>query len=141
MYKIKSLRITLLGFIFVFSSPDLHSQNLVPNPGFEKWKQEIKNWSNTHVAFNQAIVDWYSPNEGSPDIFQIKYIGKFILKRPKINMSQNATRTGKGMIGLKLYGCEDDEHCKEYVQVCSSKVESADAKRSEILYRILGKGS
>ena len=113
----KTIELLVAIFILILLPACGFSQNLVPNPGFENWKKEVKNWSGNHMSFNRAIADWFTPNEGSPDLFQKRHIGKFIFKRPKLDMTPYTPRTGKGMIGLKMYGCEDGAHCKEYVQV------------------------
>ena len=104
-------------FIYLFfTTYFLYSQNIIPNPSFEYCKRPINNWIATHILFEKSMNDWFVPNEGSPDILQKKYLGKFFFKRPKVNLVPYSPKNGDVMIGLKLYGCENGQHCKEYIQ-------------------------
>ena len=109
----KSFLITVLGLLVSFH---VQCQNLVPNPGFENCTREVNNWIGNYRSFGNAIENWSSPNEGSPDILQRKFIGNMFIKRPKVNLSPYQPRNGDVILGLKLYGCEGGAHCKEYIQ-------------------------
>lgn len=105
-----------LAYFFILTLP-LTSQNLIPNPSFEQCNRVVNNWMGNHKSFERASDDWFVPNKSSPDLLQRAYLGKMFEKRPKINLATYAPRSGDVMIGLKCYGCEDGQHCKEYVEV------------------------
>ena len=112
--KIKSTFLLLLGLCASYFA---QSQNLVPNPGFEDCTREVNNWIGNYRSFGNAVEHWFSPNEGSPDVLQRKYIGNMFIKRPKVNLSPYEPRSGDVIIGFKLFGCEGGAHCKEYIQI------------------------
>ncbi len=43
--------------------------NLIPNPSFEDYKKVLKGWSITADDFNATTIAWYSPPDGTSDIF------------------------------------------------------------------------
>ncbi|MEN0006437.1 MAG: OmpA family protein [Bacteroidota bacterium] len=93
------------------------AQNLVPNPSFERVNAIDDRWSSTYYRFEQHIQDWTSPTQGSPDLLFVQYLGKMLPKRPYVDLSTYAPRTGKFMLGIKTYGCLNQAmHCKEYIQ-------------------------
>lgn len=92
-------------------------QNLVPNPGFEYCRIPINNWMFTNVEFDDSMINWFSPNSGSPDILQLKELGRMRHARPNVAIASYRPRSGNVMVGLKLLGCEGGEHCKEFLQV------------------------
>jgi len=106
------INIVLLGYAL-----NSFCQNLVPNNSFEKCNKVVDNWISTHTSFERAINDWNVPNEGSPDILFEEKLGRMKFKRPKVDLTPYHPRTGKVVLGLKLYGCENGQHCKEYIQV------------------------
>jgi OmpA-OmpF porin, OOP family len=62
LVKITGLSI-LLGFIY----PDVISQNLVPNPGFEVYETCPENYTITYQK--TLLPGWYMPTRGTPDYF------------------------------------------------------------------------
>jgi len=106
-----------LSFLLLLCSAYSFAQNLVPNPGFEKAKKVPYNWMHNQRLFHEHMEDWTSPNGGSPDVFFIGTMGKFGFKRPNVDVSTHAPRSGKFMAGIKTYGClSQTTHCKEYLQ-------------------------
>jgi outer membrane protein OmpA-like peptidoglycan-associated protein len=92
-------------------------QNLVPNPGFEYCRIPINNWMFTNMEFDDSMINWFSPNSGSPDILQLKELERMRFARPKIDIASYRPKRGNVMVGLKLFGCEGGEYCKEFLQV------------------------
>lgn len=93
------------------------SQNLILNPSFEEVTEITTRWSGTYADFDKRMKYWDSPNQGSPDILFVKALNKMHPKRPKVDLSNHLPRTGKFMVGIKTYGCNNTPHCKEYVQI------------------------
>lgn len=108
----------ILLFCFVFLVKQAaFGQNLVPNEGFEYCVTPINNWILSDISFNKLMINWFSPNSGSPDILQKPELGRMRNERPNVDIDSYSPRNGKVMIGLKLVGCNDGDHCKEYLQV------------------------
>jgi len=107
----------LLPCLLLFSVTGF-TQNLVPNSSFEQVKKIPHNWMHNQRLFHEHMELWTSPNGGSPDVFFIGTMGKFGFKRPNVDVSPHAPRSGKFMVGIKTYGClSQTTHCKEYLQI------------------------
>ncbi len=90
--------------------------NLVPNPGFELLSGLPLNWFNTGRDFTHCMKYWSSPTGASPDAYGkgIKVPSNWGTK----GFGKAKPRTGKGMVGLTLYGCGSGKpHCREYIQI------------------------
>ena len=95
----------------------LPSQNIVPNPGFEKKRLPVKGWMSTNTMFDDKIEYWTSANQGSPDIMYPNLADNIKPKRPNLNITGHRPHRGNYCIGLKTYGCLTmTQHCKEYLQ-------------------------
>lgn len=89
--------------------------NLVPDPGFEVFREVPIDWFYTGTDFSNAMQYWDSPTGASPDVYG-----------PRIAVPHNWRDKGFGnayplkgqsMAGLTLYGCQKGKpHCREYVQ-------------------------
>lgn len=112
--SIKTLLLVGLKVIYV---GDGFGQNLIPNQGFEYCRIPINDWMLTDAQFNECMINWFSPNSGSPDILQKDELKRMRHIRPNVNIQSYSPRSGKVMVGLKLFGCEDGDHCKEYIQI------------------------
>ncbi|MGH1434668.1 MAG: OmpA family protein [Lewinella sp.] len=108
---------TLLFCLAFLVKQAAFGQNLVPNPGFEYCVTPINNWILSDISFNKLMINWFSPNSGSPDILQKPELGRMRNERPNVDIDTYSPRNGNVMIGLKLVGCNDGDHCKEYLQV------------------------
>lgn len=110
-------RITILSFsFFVFQFS--FGQNLIPNPSFEEVNHKPTDWISVYEKFNEALVSWTSPTQGSPDYFYKYGMAKFRNARPKINLPDYAPKSGDYMVGIKVFGCKSGTmFCKEYLQV------------------------
>lgn len=103
--------------ILLFIIPSF-SQNLVPNPSFEKVNKISSRWMGNASIFERTMETWTSPNQGSPDILFEKTLDKMIPPRKGVDLSPHRPRTGKFMVGIKTYGCASNTmHCKEYLQI------------------------
>ena len=113
------MRIRFHVFLFLNClSFSLFSQNLVPNPSFETVNKVATNWMVNHAIFEALMVDWNSPNQGSPDIIANKAIPHWRKKRKGVDLTPHTARTGEIMIGIKTYGCDSGTmHCREYIQI------------------------
>ncbi len=109
------IQIILFSFYSVAAQDTL--PNLVPNPGFELFTNRIpKNWFNLGRDFTEALKYWSSPTSASPDAYGpgIKVPDNWANK----GFGKVSPRSGKGMIGLTMYGCLGGKpHCREYAQI------------------------
>lgn len=104
-------------FLFLLFNNILHSQNLVPDPGFEQHTEITSKWIFTGAEFDTIAKHWTAPNGSSPDILFEKAVGKMYPKREHLDLKDEMPRSGKLMIGIKTYGCASGyPHCREYVQ-------------------------
>ncbi|MBK7426123.1 MAG: OmpA family protein [Saprospiraceae bacterium] len=111
----------LFIYIILYSQYSITAQdtlpNLVPNSGFELFTNRIpKNWFNLGRDFTEALKYWSSPTGASPDAYgpDIKVPDNWANK----GFGKVKPKTGKGMIGLTMYGCLGGKpHCREYAQI------------------------
>ena len=87
-----------------------HSQNLVPNSGFEN----IKNCPNSWVDIVQKPValNWYSPDAGTPDYYNV--CGTNAAKAPNLWSGYQMPSEGKGLAGIYNWS---KSNYKEYIAV------------------------
>ena len=102
------ITINILLTLLMFQS---YAQNLVPNPSFE-------DFNSCPISDSQisALLNWYSPTQGSPDYFHSCNAGVFVgvpLNFPGSQLAQ----TGEGYIGINVaYGIPAIDF-REYAQV------------------------
>ena len=90
--------------------------NLVPNPGFERFRVRPLGWYYKGANYTRVLEHWFSPTAASPDAYgphvrvPAHWEGKgFGLRAPA---------AGAAMTGLTVYGCADGKpHCREYAAV------------------------
>ncbi len=108
--------------IFVFSQMNLAAQaikdgdNLVPNPGFERFASPPVGWSYKGAFFGQVVKYWFSASTASPDVYGpgVKVPQDWAEK----GFGKQKPHTGRSMAGLTLYGCTNGKpHCREYVEI------------------------
>lgn len=80
----------LLLISIIFTSLFSLAQNLVPNSGFELTGTVPCGWSNSSTEFDNSIVDWNSPTNGTPDIQST------LLAQSCWNNQPNSIYTGPG---------------------------------------------
>jgi outer membrane protein OmpA-like peptidoglycan-associated protein len=90
--------------------------NIVPNPGFERYVSPPVGWSYKGAFFGQVVKYWFSATTASPDIY-----GPGV-KVPKDwadkGFGDQKPHSGNSMAGLTLYGCTNGKpHCREYVEI------------------------
>jgi OmpA-OmpF porin, OOP family len=126
------LILILLGFGSVFCTQNVLAQtpkikirqeplskkteNIVPNPGFERFSSAPIGWFYKGLHFSQVMKYWYSATTASPDIYgpQVKVPIDWAEK----GFGKQTAHTGKNMVGLTLYGCVNGKpHCREYIQI------------------------
>lgn len=112
------MQIRLILFLLFLTFTPLYSQNLVPNPSFEKAQNITNRWSGTFSHFNRNTKFWDTPTQGSPDLIFTKVKDEMFPVRPKTDLTKHFARTGDAMIGIKTFGCHNNNlHCKEYLQI------------------------
>lgn len=90
--------------------------NLVPNPGFERFASPPVGWSYKGAFFGQVVKYWFSATTASPDVYGpgVKVPQDWAEK----GFGKQAPRSGNSMAGLTLWGCTNGKpHCREYVEI------------------------
>ncbi|GAB4283077.1 MAG: hypothetical protein Kow0068_07860 [Marinilabiliales bacterium] len=100
----------------------IKGQNLVPNPGFEKYNKLANIWMKSSEQFNSCLVDWTSPTNTVPDLISLLVNERFWANPKNIRQSKGLQlpHSGNNMIGFRTYGTGDDGAVAcwhEYVQV------------------------
>jgi OmpA-OmpF porin, OOP family len=98
------------------ANPVFAQQNIVPNPGFERFANAPIGWSYKGSYFAQVVKYWRSATTASPDVY-----GQGVQVpqdwREK-GFGRQKPHGGKSMAGLTLYGCENGKpHCREYIEI------------------------
>ena len=91
-------------------------QNIVPNPGFERFVSPPVGWSYKGAFFGQVVKYWFSATTASPDVYGpgVKVPQDWADK----GFGKQAAHGGRSMAGLTLYGCTNGKpHCREYVEI------------------------
>jgi OmpA-OmpF porin, OOP family len=96
--------------------PPVNGENIVPNPGFERFSGPPIGWSYKGAFFAQVVKYWFSATTASPDIY-----GQGISVPPdwaEKGFGKQPPHGGKSHAGLTLYGCINGKpHCREYVEI------------------------
>ncbi|TNE62695.1 MAG: OmpA family protein [Bacteroidetes bacterium] len=90
--------------------------NIVPNPGFERFASPPVGWSYKGAFFGQVVRYWFSATTASPDVYGpgVKVPQDWAEK----GFGDQQAHGGKSMAGLTLYGCTNGKpHCREYVEI------------------------
>lgn len=91
--------------------------NLVPNPGFEDYQRPTCGWTQDVSKFNDNVAGWNSPTQTTPDLFSTKNDPECWGHPNKHSGGKQSTRTGHGMVGIKIYGKGNTpSYWHEYVQ-------------------------
>ena len=92
------------------------SENIVPNPSFERFSSTPIGWFYKGKHFTDVMKYWSSATGSSPDVFgtKIRVPAHWASK----GFGQQKPRTGESMVGITVFGCEDGKpHCREYIQI------------------------
>lgn len=92
------------------------SENIIPNPSFEKFDALPLGWFYKGSHFTRIMKYWSAATTASPDVFGqgVRVPTTWAEK----GFGNQLARTGKSMIGLTIFGCENGKpHCREYVEV------------------------
>lgn len=112
----------LLGVLLLVGPIALRAQvltdgdNIVPNPGFERFVSPPVGWSYKGAFFGQVVKYWFSASTASPDVYGpgVKVPQDWAEK----GFGAEAAHGGKSMAGLTLYGCTNGKpHCREYIEI------------------------
>lgn len=114
--NLKFVQITLIVFYVLSVNPILSQENLIPNPGFEGYLETPFKWFYRGSDFDKVLQYWNSPTPASPDVYGPGISPPREWK--SMGFGAQKAKSGKSMVGLTLYGCEDGKpHCREYIQV------------------------
>ena len=115
--------ISLILVVFIMSSmlyaqapTRILTENIVPNPGFEKYSSTPIGWFYKGKHFTNVMKYWNSATAASPDVFgpKVRVPSHWASK----GFGEQSVRTGASMVGITVYGCENGKpHCREYVQI------------------------
>ncbi|MEM1319176.1 MAG: OmpA family protein [Bacteroidota bacterium] len=92
------------------------SDNIVPNPGFERYSATPIGWFYKGSHFTDVMKYWSSATGASPDVFgpKVRVPSHWAAK----GFGQQRAHGGKSMAGITAYGCEHGKpHCREYLQI------------------------
>jgi len=89
-------KIILFLKAILFSSLYVRAQNIVPNGDFEKYIKCPNSW--VDVVHKSVFVNWFSPDEGTPDYYNT--CGTGVAKVPYIWAGTQKTNKGEGMAGI-----------------------------------------
>ncbi len=106
----------LLALSASHAQPLKDGDNIVPNPGFERFVAPPVGWSYRGSFFGQVVKYWFSPTTASPDVYGpgVKVPQDWAEK----GFGKQGPRSGRSMAGLTLWGCTNGKpHCREYVSV------------------------
>lgn len=113
------VKIRRAGWIFLLlcSAGWLPAQeNIVPNPGFERFSSAPIGWSYKGSYFGEVVKYWFSATTASPDVYGpgVRVPSDWAAK----GFGKQSARSGKSMAGLTLYGCTNGKpHCREYLEI------------------------
>lgn len=91
-------------------------QNIVPNPGFERYANAPIGWAYKGSYFGEVMKYWFSATTASPDVYgpNVKVPADWADK----GFGNQKPHGGKSMAGLTLYGCINGKpHCREYIEI------------------------
>lgn len=92
------------------------TDNIVPNPSFEKLSSTPIGWFYKGKHFTSVMKYWSAATAASPDVFgpKVRVPAMWAAK----GFGDQKAQDGESMAGITVYGCEDGKpHCREYVQI------------------------
>lgn len=93
-----------------------YTQNIVPNPGFERYGNAPIGWSYKGAYFGEVMKYWFSATTSSPDVYgpNVRVPRDWAEK----GFGDQKAHGGNSMAGLTLYGCTNGKpHCREYIEI------------------------
>ncbi len=115
---IRAVKKTAFFYLFFISliAQIFAQQNIVPNPGFEKYAGPPVGWAYRGAYFGQVMKYWFSATTASPDVYgpSVKVPKDWAEK----GFGDQKAHGGKSMAGLTLWGCINGKpHCREYIEI------------------------
>lgn len=96
--------------------PHLYTENIVPNPSFEKYASSPIGWFYKGQHFTKVMKYWNSATAASPDVFGPKV--RVPTHWASKGFGEQQAHSGSSMVGITAYGCENGKpHCREYIQI------------------------
>jgi OmpA-OmpF porin, OOP family len=105
----------LLALVWVIctsaAGPVIAQQNIVPNPGFEKYAGPPVGWAYRGAYFGQVMKYWFSATTASPDVYgpSVRVPNDWAEK----GFGNQKAHGGKSMAGLTLWGCINGKQLSE----------------------------
>lgn len=119
-YDMRTRCTTLLIFfstlVFAQAPANIIKENIVPNPGFEKFASPAIGWFYKGAHYTTVMKYWNAPTGASPDIFgpKVRVPNQWAEK----GFGDQAAHGGNNMSGITVFGCENGKpHCREYIQI------------------------
>ena len=113
---LKTLTATCCLYLFWGTISLPAQQNIVPNPGFERYANAPIGWSYKGSYFGEVVKYWFSATTASPDVYGpgVRVPNDWAAK----GFGRQQAHGGKSMAGLTLYGCTNGKpHCREYLEI------------------------
>ncbi len=101
---------------FSQTASELASENIIPNPGFEKYSSTPIGWFYKGKHYTDVMKYWSSATSASPDVFgpKVRVPSHWTAK----GFGDQKAHRGESMSGITVYGCtEGKPHCREYIQI------------------------
>lgn len=101
---------------FSQTASELASDNIIPNPGFEKYSSTPIGWFYKGKHYTDVMKYWSSATAASPDVFgpKVRVPSHWTAK----GFGDQKAHLGESMSGITVYGCtEGKPHCREYIQI------------------------
>lgn len=92
------------------------TDNIIPNPGFEKYSSTPIGWFYKGKHYTDVMKYWSSATAASPDVFgpKVRVPSHWAAK----GFGEQKAHRGESMSGITVYGCtEGKPHCREYIQI------------------------
>lgn len=102
--------------VFSQTTSGLATDNIIPNPSFEKYSSTPIGWFYKGKHYTDVMKYWSSATAASPDVFgpKVRVPSHWASK----GFGEQAPHTGESMSGITVYGCtEGKPHCREYIQI------------------------
>ena len=102
--------------LFSQKASKLGTDNIIPNPGFEKYSSTPIGWFYKGKHYTDVMKYWSSATAASPDVFgpKVRVPSHWTAK----GFGEQTPHTGESMSGITVYGCtEGKPHCREYIQI------------------------
>ncbi len=106
----------LSNFAFSQKASEFSTENIIPNPSFEKYSSTPIGWFYKGKHYTDVMKYWSSATAASPDVFgpKVRVPSHWATK----GFGEQKPHSGESMSGITVFGCtEGKPHCREYIQI------------------------